>query len=334
MSEVADTAAPAPAAPPTDVAAPTSAPEVTTTEAKAAETPAAPTIDQELSAIYRKANPHRENGKFAADPAKPTEPEAPKVEIPTMPASWAKANEEVWKGLTPAARDLVLKREADGEKGVAALKATYEPYKALEAAIKPHEALLASMGKTPVQGVLSLIEAHQKLAGPNKYQHLLEIAQNYGIDVARMFAPQGQRPGQVPWIDNLVNEVRSLRAEREADKRAKVQATEKELTSQIEKFSKAEGREDFETLKPVMAQLLTSGVAEGLDDAYDKAARLNPDIFTKMEAKAKASAEEKVRAETAKKAAAVNVKSSVANTTSPKPLDDELRAIYRKNRAS
>src|SRR5512138_2517193 len=110
MTEVAaDTAAAVETAPTTETA-PTSAPET--------EKVQAPTMEEELSAIYRKANPDREpDGKFAAKPEEVKQPE-----IPAMPTSWAKANEEVWQSLTPAARDLILKREADGAKGVEQLK--------------------------------------------------------------------------------------------------------------------------------------------------------------------------------------------------------------------
>jgi hypothetical protein len=332
MSEViADTAVAVETAPTTETIAPTSAPEVA-----AAETPAeapAPNIDDELSAIFRKANPERENGKFVAK-EKPAEADKPAVELPPMPASWAKVNEQVWQELTPAARDIVLKREADSAKGVEHLKSQYEPYKGLEAAIKPYEGLLASMGKTPVQGVLSLIEAHQKLSGPDKYRAILDVAQNYGVDLPRMFGPQGQRPGQNAFVDNLVNEVRSLRAEREAEKQAQVQTVQKTLTSEIESFSKKPEYEHFETLKPEMAKLLIAGVADGLEDAYDKAARLNKDVFTQIQSKSQKAAEDKARAEAAKKAASLNVKSSSANSASPKPIDDQLREIYRRSQAS
>lgn len=326
MSEViADTPAAVESAPVTETIAPTSAPEVVEATPEQA-------LDDELSKIYRKANPDREpDGKYAAK-EKPPEPEkAP--EIPPMPVSWAKANEQLWQELTPAARDIVLKREADTEKGVAKLKEQYEPYKGLEKALEPHKALLSSMGLNPVQGVERLITFHQAMMA-DKYRGILEIANSYGVDLPRMFAPQGQRPGQNSVIDRLAHEVQALKAERAAEQQARVQTIEKDLSGQIETFSKDPKNEHFETLKPTMAQLLVSGVAQDLSDAYDKAARLNPEIYAQIEAKTKASIEEKVRAEQAKKVAAINVKSSAANTASPTNLDDELRAIYRRNRGT
>jgi hypothetical protein len=331
MSEViADTAAPE-TAPQTETIAPTSAPEVA-----AAETPAeapAPNIDDELSAIFRKANPDREpDGKYAGKD-KPAEPTAPVVELPPMPASWAKVNEQVWQELTPAARDIVLKREADSAKGVEGLKKQYEPYKGIEDAIAPHKALLSSMGLTPEQGVQRLISFHQAMVA-DKHRGILEIAQNYGVDLPRMFGPQGQRPGQNAFVDNLVAKINRLEAAAAAQEQAQVQTVQKTLTSEIESFSKKPEYEHFETLKPEMAKLLIAGVADGLEDAYDKAARLNKDVFTQIQSKSQKAAEDKARAEAAKKAASLNVKSSSANSASPKPIDDQLREIYRRSQAS
>ena len=327
MSELtADTAVATEVAPATETAT-TVAPENTQKTAESSPKAAEPSMDDALAAIYRKANPDREpDGKFAANP------ENAKAEIPPMPSSWAKANEEVWQSLTPAARDLVLKREADGAKGVEQLKAQYEPYKGLEKTIEPHKALLSSMGLTPIQGIERLITFHQAMMS-NPQRGILEIAQNYGVNLPAMFGPQAQaqRGTGNAFLDGLVREVQSLKAEREADKQAQVKAIETDLNGQIETFSKKPDREHFEVLKPAMAQLLISGLADGLDDAYDKAARLNPDVAALIDAKAKEAEAEKVRAETAKKAASLNVKSSAANTASPKPLDDQLRGIWRKH---
>jgi hypothetical protein len=330
MSEVADTVAPE-AAPSTEESAPTSAPEAESEKSTQTSEPEVP-LDDQLSAIFRKANPDREpDGKYAAK-EKP-EVTTPEPELPQMPASWAKANEQVWKDLTPAARDIFLKREADSQKGVEQLKSQFEPLKGIAAAIEPHRALLARMGRSPEQGILGLIEAHQKLSGPDKYRTIVEVAQNYGIDLPRMFGPQGTRPGENSFIDKLVNEVRSLRAEREADKQAHVQTVQKTLASEIETFAKKPEYEHFETLKPEMAKLLVGGIADSLEDAYDKAARLNKDVWEHVQGKSKRAAEEKSRAEAAKKAASLNVKSSAANTASPKALDDQLRDIYRRRQA-
>jgi hypothetical protein len=333
MSEViADTVAPE-TAPQTETIAPTSAPEVA-----AAETPAeapAPNIDDELSAIFRKANPDRESdGKYAAKDKPEEADKPPEPELPQMPASWAKANEQVWKELTPAARDIFLKREADSTKGVEQLKQQYEPIKGLAAAIEPHRAMLSQNGLTAEVAVQRLISAHEAMSGPNKHQAILHLAEQYGVDLPRMFGPQGQRPGQNAFVDNLVAKINRLEAAAAAQEQAQVQTVQKTLTSEIESFSKKPEYEHFETLKPEMAKLLIAGVADGLEDAYDKAARLNKDVFTQIQSKSTKAAEDKARAEAAKKAASLNVKSSSANSASPKPIDDQLREIYRRSQAS
>ena len=52
------------------------------------------------------------------------------------------------------------------------------------------------------------------------------------------------------------------------------------LLNEINQFSlKAE---HFEDVRPTMIQLLQSGVAQTLEDAYEKAIRLDPNLFEQM----------------------------------------------------
>jgi hypothetical protein len=82
--------------------------------------------------------------------------------------------------------------------------------------------------------------------------------------------------------------------------------------------------EHFEEARPTMIQLLQSGVAETLDDAYEKAIRLDSDLFDKVQSTKQAEfahrqATEKNRAVKIARAAAVSVRGSTPGTnTAPK----------------
>jgi hypothetical protein len=94
------------------------------------------------------------------------------------------------------------------------------------------------------------------------------------------------------------------------------------LLSEINSF--ADKAEHFEEARPTMIQLLQSGVAETLEDAYDKAIRLNEDLFNRVQSARQAEvaakqAQEKNRAAKAARAAAVSVRGSTPGTnTAPK----------------
>lgn len=333
MDIPADTAGAVDSAPATESLAPTSVETPAVAEAPEVS------LDDELSSIFRKNNPLRsEDGKFSTDKP-PVEqplavPEEPKEEIPAMPASWAKANEELWKGLSPAARDIVLKREMDSQKGVDTLKAQYEPLKELEAALTPHRALLAREGLTPAQGVQRLIKFHEAMMN-DPDRGIIEVAQAYGRDLSRMFASQGKPADDNSALSQLQQEIKALKAERDAEKQALAQKEQDALLQEVQAFSQNPEYEHFEKLRPTMARLITSGEATDLKQAYHKAARLDDDVMAAIEARKKAAADEKLAAEAAKKAAGINVKSNAAQGVAPsKPVDEQLKDIWRRNHAA
>jgi hypothetical protein len=89
----------------------------------------------------------------------------------------------------------------------------------------------------------------------------------------------------------------------------------------------AQKAEHFEEARPTMISLLQSGMAETLQDAYDKAVRLDPELFNQIQQaqQAKAAAEKSAqldRAAKAARAAAVSVRGSTPGTnTAPKAQD-------------
>ena len=95
-----------------------------------------------------------------------------------------------------------------------------------------------------------------------------------------------------------------------------------QLLNEINDFSAK--AEYFEEARPTMIQLLQTGVAQTLEDAYDKAIRLDSALFDKMQSAQQAQVAakqnaEKNRAAKAARAAAVSVRGSTPGTnTAPK----------------
>lgn len=304
-------------------------------EAQKAEAPAAPVDDADLEKIWAKHNPARgEKGQFAAkadgapeasDKGNDALSPGAQPETKSMPASWSKASEAVWKSLTPEAQDMVLKREADGEKGVQALKQQYEPLKGIAHAIEPHKALLAQMGLSPEQGVERLIGFHSRMMS-DPYRGIIDVAAAYNVDLNRLFAPQGQRPGENSAIDQLEAKIRTLEAELAADKQAKAHAFTSDLEKQVNDFASKPDHKYFDQLRPVMARLLQSGQAADLADAYKQAARLDDEVWSAMEREKREAESSKERAASAKRSAAINVRSSPAGSPR-KSSEDDLKEI-------
>jgi hypothetical protein len=97
------------------------------------------------------------------------------------------------------------------------------------------------------------------------------------------------------------------------------------MANEIDSFSQK--AEFFEEARPTMIQLLQSGMAETLEDAYDKALRLDSELSAKIQESRQAEldrkqAAEKNRAAKAARAAAVSVRSATPGAnTAPKAQD-------------
>ena len=123
-------------------------------------------------------------------------------------------------------------------------------------------------------------------------------------------------------VYQLQNELNRVRGEVTGWKQQQEMAENQKLLNEINDFSgKAE---HFEEARPTMIQLLQSGVAETLEDAYDKAIRLDSALFDRVQQARQAEvnakkAADKDRAAKSARAAAVSVRGSTPGTnTAPK----------------
>ena len=97
------------------------------------------------------------------------------------------------------------------------------------------------------------------------------------------------------------------------------------LQGEIDQFS--QGADYFEEARPTMIDLLSTGLAQTLEDAYDKAIRLDEGLFDQVNSakQAKFQAQRSAelnRAAKSARAAAVSVRSSTPGThTAPKAQD-------------
>jgi hypothetical protein len=155
-------------------------------------------------------------------------------------------------------------------------------------------------------------------------QYFMQLAQSYGINLGGM---QGQAPTAAPnsvdpMVYQLQNELNKVRGEVMGWKQQQEMVENQTLLNEINQFSlKAD---HFEEVRPTMIQLLQSGVAQTLDEAYDKAVRLDPTLFEQTlkakqaEESAKQAKEANRVAKTAR-AAAVSVGSATPGpNTAPK----------------
>ena len=269
-----------------------------------------------------------QNGRFTRQQRE--EPQQEEAEPPVWkrpPASWKKDYHEIWAKADPKMQEYAWQREEQMRAGVEPLLSKAQFADSIQEAIQPYMQTIQGLGLTPDKAIGALMQADHVLRNSDpqtKTQYFMQLAQSYGINlgnIAPTFVP-GQQKAIDPMVYQLQNELNKVRGEVMGWKQQQEMAENQSLLNEINQFSlKAE---HFETVRPTMIQLLQSGVAQTLEEAYDKAVRLDPELFDQVtkaqqaEAAAK-QAKEANRAAKAARAAAVSVRSATPGAnTAPK----------------
>ena len=255
-----------------------------------------------------------------AEPA----PEPPVWERP--PASWKKDYHEVWTTADPKLKEYAWQREEEMKKGVEPLLSKAQFADQIQQAIEPYQNNLRTLGIAPPQAIKALMDADNVLrhgTPQQKAQMFSTLSQQYGVNLGEISNLQ-QQPVD-PTVSMLQNELYSVRNEVMTWKQQQEAAQNQALLGEINTF--AEKAEFFEDARPTMIQLLNSGMAQNLDDAYNKALRLDEALSGKLQqsqqAKAEAAKRESAnKAAKSARAAAVSVKSSTPGVNTATKAQD------------
>jgi hypothetical protein len=279
-------------------------------------------------------------GRFAPKAAQPEQEEMqPDAEPPVWrrpPASWKKDYHEVWAKADPKMQEYAWQREEQMRAGVEPLLSKAQFADTMQEAIAPYLPTIQGMGLTPEKAVSALMQADYTLrtAPPQqKMQLFMQLAQSYGIQLPTNGQMPQQPQAQVdPLVWQLQNELNNVRGEVMGWKQQQEMQQNQQLLGEINQFSMK--ADHFEEARPTMIQLLQSGMAETLEEAYEKAIRLNPDLFEQINKAQQAEvaarqAKEQNRAAKAARAAAVSVRSATPGVnTAPKAAN--RRAILEE----
>lgn len=257
-------------------------------------------------------------GKFTKTDAsaaeKPAAAEIPKpdqnAQAPASPAdSPPSAWKNIWDNLTPEARALAVKREAEVAKGFDEYRGKTAQLQEISQALEPLKPVLQQNGiQSEAQAVKRLIEWEGSFRNPQtRMQAFQALAQQYGVDLNSLVQNPSQAPSQVqdipeplrPVIDqfgNIVQEVNAIKAEFQ---RSREDTISKELSA----FAK--DRPHFEKVRTIMGQLMTAGIVQpgDLEGAYQKATALHPEVSAQIRAEEEAKRTAELDKRNAEKAA-------------------------------
>jgi hypothetical protein len=247
------------------------------------------------------------------------------------PASWKKDYHEAWTTADPKLKEYAWKREEEMKAGVQPLLSKAQFADQMQQAIEPYMQNIRGLGIEAPQAVKALMEADNVLrhgSPQQKQQYFAQLAQQYGINMGDV-----QMQPTDPNFFAIQNELAQVRGEVLNWKQAQETAQNQALLQEINQFqTKAEY---FEEARPTMIQLLNSGVAQDLQDAYDKAIRLDNDLFTKHQQASQGQADAAKReasnkAAKAARAAAVSVKSSTPGAATNTKAQDRRSMLMQQ----
>lgn len=330
----ADTGALSDAADPTTDAA-TSPPEPVET---AAETQTEG--ERQRDSLGRFTRAEQADGKGQLPPGAQNAP-APVLGAPAAIPERAPANvppmlREQWQGLPQEFRDYTLKRENEVQ---LALQASHKARDFVEnffRSIQPYQqAIQIEAGGDPMRATLALMDTASRLrfgTQNEKAQLLAKLINDYQVDVqtldaALVNAPmpqQGFDPGLIR--REVQNALSPLMQRAEQRRQEQAAALDREVEAEISKFASDPKHEFYDDVRGVMADVFDIAERNGqklsLEEAYDRACLLHPEVNKVIVARQGAkAAQDLTRAAQRSKAAAVSVTGAapVGNPESPKP---------------
>ena len=279
-----------------------------------------------------------ESGRFKAKEPEPAPeaqaaPEAPTEPAPVEPArnpfsAWKKEAQTALSALPPETQRYIIEREQQFHKGIQQYKEDAQRGRTLSNAFAPHMEYLEQLQVAPETAIGKLLETERALRTGTpeaKSQMLVRLAHDYGIDVAGLTKVQFD-----PYSYQLEQRLAQQQAMLDQLSQSRQMAEQAQITQTIEQF--AQTREHFSTVRETMADLLDKGFAADLDDAYEKAIRLEGLNVAPQQA-APVDLARQNNAAKAAKAAAVSVKGSPTGVTrapEPKTTEEAVRMAMAK----
>lgn len=225
-----------------------------------------------------------DEGTPEPEPEPETEPEAqePEAEDLAAPPSLNAKEREEWKNWPDAAKQAMLRREADSAKGVEMVKADAERAKGMDQALAPYQPLFNANGgnaQQVIQQGLNIMATLQLQGGDAAAQMVAGAINQFGIDLEAINRHLG--PGQQQQPQNVgVQDVQQMVQQGIAQYQQQQGATQ--ANNEVGAFLADPANEFINDVQEDMANILDMAAARGegmsLKEAYDRAVQLNPDI--------------------------------------------------------
>lgn len=255
-----------------------------------------------------------------------TPAEAPKAEgqppSPKAPQSWKPHAREKWATLPPEVQAEAVRVDREARTALEQASKARAGWDAFTRAVSPYQAMLAADGADPIQAVGSLLQTAAQLRTappPQRAQLVADIVRTYGVDISLLDAALAGQPAQNgqaqqqaayrdPRVDGLLAQLQQAESHR-------AQSLHQTASTDIETF--AGGAEFFDDVRADMADLMEMaakrGVTMTLEDAYNRAIQVHPEVSKVVTQRREAEAANANQASTQRsRAASVSVRTRPA----------------------
>lgn len=248
------------------------------------------------------------NGAAAGQPAEALKPEGEQQQTQAdpygkAPASWKPGAREAWMKLPSEVRAEVHRREREAATVLQETAQARQVHNYLSQLQQQYAPALQAENVDVLTASANLMRLSSQLrfgTPPEKAMLAAQIIRTYGVDVqaladaldgipANPAAAQSQQQAMFrdPRVDTLFQQLSTMRAEREQQVQQQVQ---QKAVQEVEQFGT--GKEFFEDVRDDMADILDlaskRGIDMTLDQAYERACTLHPEISKVLAARAAA----------------------------------------------
>lgn len=254
------------------------------------------------------------------------------------PQSWRPEVREKWAVLPPEVQQEVARREREVATALQETAGARRTAEAFTRLVEPYRALMTDEPIKVVGGLLQTFAALRTAPPAHKAQLVARLIQDYQIPVDALASaldgqPASQQPGQPPAAPALDPETLLSQAEQRVMQRIQAQtqkAMAEKARRETEAFVASGKAEFFDDVRDLMANALDiaarSGVALTLQEAYDRACVLHPEVSKVLEQRKLSTAATANNAATQRaKAAASSVRSQPAAAPAA-PAPDDIRS--------
>lgn len=250
----------------------------------------------------------------------------PAITAPTpvaAPNTWTPAAKAKFGTLDPEVQNEIVKREKEMSRAITAHDQDRTFGKTLRDVVGPYMPMINSEGSTPEIAIQSMLNTAYKLRNSTPQEKgvlLANLARQYGADLSAFTGDPDEQAYVDPIVQALQQKVQQLEGYLTQQHTQQQSFSEQNVLRDIEKFGSDPAHPHFEAVGQKMADLIKAGIAADLQDAYDQAIYMLPEVRQQVISAQQTDAQRKQIEDAKNKAARARQLASVNLNSRPSPV--------------